>query len=130
MTRNVLIVEDVEVCRDALEAALTNGPNWKVCSVASGEEALKWLSENEASVLVTDLQLPSMDGLALIEAVRARTGSLPIVVISGNTDPKLPKQVAGLGANAFFAKPYSPAAVLNKVEELITRPRVDGKAPG
>jgi len=63
--------------------------------------------------------LPEMDGFELIEAVRARLGSLPIVVISGDSDPRIPAHVAGLGANAYFAKPYSPAAVLTKIEELI-----------
>ena len=118
MTRNVLIVEDAEVCRDALEAALMNAPNINVRSVTTAEEALQWLASNEVSALVTDLRLPRMDGFELIEAVRA-LGSLPIVVISGDSDPKIPAHVAGLGANAYFSKPYSPAAVLNKLEELI-----------
>jgi len=118
MTRNVLIVEDAEVCRDALEAALMKAPNINVRSVTTAEEALQWLASNEVSALVTDLRLPRMDGFELIEAVRA-LGSLPIVVISGDSDPKIPAHVAGLGANAYFSKPYSPAAVLNKLEELI-----------
>ena len=130
MTRNVLIVEDIEVCRDALEAALTNDSHWRVCSVASAEEALEWLSTNEASALVTDLQLPRMDGFALIEAVRERSGALPIVVISGDTDPKVPAHVARLGANAYFVKPYSPAAVLSKVEELIAKPLMHAEERG
>ncbi len=119
MIRNILIVEDAEVCRDALEAALMKAPNLNVSSVTTAEEALLWLAANEVSALVTDLRLPRMDGFALIEAVRARLGSLPIVVISGDSDPKIPAHVAGLGANAYFPKPYSPAAVLNKLEELI-----------
>jgi CheY-like chemotaxis protein len=119
MTRSVLIVEDVETCRDTLEVALMKVPNLSVRSVTTAEEALQWLAANHVSALVTDLRLPRMDGFALIEAVRARLGSLPIVVISGDTDPKIPAHVAGLGVNAYFAKPYSPAEVLNKLEELI-----------
>ena len=119
MTRNILIVEDAEICRDALEAALMKAPNLNVRSVTTAEEALQWLAANEVSALVTDLRLPRMDGFALIEAVRARLGSLPIVVISGDSDPETPAQLAGLGANAYFPKPYSPSAVLNKLEELI-----------
>ena len=119
MTSNILIVEDAEICRDALEVALMKAPNLRVRSVTTAEEALQWLAANDVSALVTDLRLPSMDGFALIEEVRARRRSLPIVVISGDSDPKIPAQVADLGANAYFAKPYSPAAVLNKLEELI-----------
>lgn len=119
MTRSVLIVEDVETCRDTLEVALMKVPNLSVRSVTTAEEALQWLAANEVSALLTDLRLPRMDGFALIEAVRARFNSLPIVVISGDSDPKIPAHVAGLGVNAYFAKPYSPAAVLHKLEELI-----------
>ncbi len=119
MNRSVLIVEDVETCRDTLEVALMKVPNLNVRSVTTAEEALLWLDANEISALVTDLRLPRMDGFALIEAVRARLGSLPIVVISGDSDPRIPAHVAGLGVNAYFAKPYSPAAVLHKLEELI-----------
>ena len=90
MIRNVLIVEDAEVCRDALERRGTKAPNLSVSSVTTAEEALQWLAANEVSALVTDLRLPRMDGFALIEAVRARLGSLPIVVISGDSDPKIP----------------------------------------
>ena len=122
MTRNILIVEDVEICRDALEAALANGSNLKVCSVETAEDALQWLAQNQASALVTDLRLPRMDGFALIEAVRARHVSLPIILISGESDPNIPAHAERVGASAYFSKPYSPAAVLNKLEELIGSP--------
>ena len=121
MTRNVLIVEDTELCRDTLEVALMKLPNMAVQSVTTAEEALEWLDANEACALVTDLHLPLMNGFELIEAVRGRPwrASLPILVISGDSDPRIPTQVAKLGANAFFSKPYSPAEVRLKLEQLI-----------
>jgi CheY-like chemotaxis protein len=62
-----------------------------------------------------------MDGFELIETVRSdpRYGRLPIIVLSGDTDPSTPERVRRLGANAFFSKPYSPAEVRNKVKELV-----------
>ena len=130
MTRNVLIVEDTELCRDTLELALTKLPNLSVRSVTTAEEALEWLDANEACALVTDLHLPVMNGFELIEAVRGRPmqASLPILVISGDSDPRIPSRVANLGANAFFAKPYSPAEVRRKLKQLIdpvTEPRAE-----
>ena len=121
MTRNVLIVEDTELCRDTLDVALMKLPNMAVQSVTTAEEALEWLDANEACALVTDLHLPLMNGFELIEAVRGRPwrASLPILVISGDIDPRIPTQVAKLGANAFFSKPYSPAEVRHKLEQLI-----------
>ncbi len=121
MTRIVLIVEDTEICSDTLEVALMKLPNLSVQSVTTAEEALEWLDANEVCALVTDLHLPSMNGFELIEAVRRQPwrSSLPILVISGDSDPRIPTRVANLGANAFFSKPYSPAAVRHTLEQLI-----------
>jgi CheY-like chemotaxis protein len=73
------------------------------------------------SAVVTDLHLPSMDGFELIERVRSdsRTARIPIVVISGDSDPNTPERLHRLGANAYFGKPYSPAQVRQKVEQLL-----------
>ena len=124
MTRTVLIVEDAEVCRDTLEIALMKVPNLSVRSVTTAEEALLCLDGVEVCALVTDLQLPRMDGFELIQAVRAQPArsALPILVISGNSDPRIQTRAASLGASAYFSKPYSPAEVLHKLKELIGSP--------
>ena len=121
MTRTVLVVEDAELCRDTLEVALLKIPNLAVYSVTTAEEALQCLASNEVSALVTDLRLPRMDGYQLIEAIRSqpRCSSLPILVISGDSDPRVRTRVVGLGADAYFPKPYSPAAVRHKLAELL-----------
>ncbi len=121
MSRTVLIVEDMDYCRDTLEVALMKLPGLSVRSVASAEEALESLAGGEICALIVDLHLPRMDGFELIEAIRAqpRISPLPIVVISGDSDPETPARLAGLGANAYFPKPYSPSQVRRKLEELI-----------
>ena len=121
MKRTILIVEDIDLCRDALEVALMKVPDVRVRTVGTAEEALRWLAEDDVCALVTDLHLPHMDGFELIEAVRAhpRRSSLPILVISGDTDPRTPARLAGLGANAYFSKPYSPAEVRSRLEQLL-----------
>jgi two-component system, chemotaxis family, chemotaxis protein CheY len=121
MKRIVLIVEDMELCRDTLEVALMKLPNMAVRSVTTAEEALLCLAADEICALVTDLRLPHMDGFELIETVRSQPlrSTLPILVISGDSDPKIPARVADLGANAYFSKPFSPAAVRHKLEQLI-----------
>ncbi len=121
MNRIVLIVEDAEICRDTLEVALMKLPNLVVRSVDTAEEALECLEAAEVCALVTDLRLPQMDGFELIETVRAQPyrSALPILVISGDSDPRIPARVAGLGANAYFSKPFSPSAVRDKLEQLI-----------
>jgi len=119
MTRTVLIVEDADVCRVALELAFMRVPGLAIRSVATAEEALEWLASNQASVLVTDVHLPHMDGFELVQAIRSKSRSMPILVISGDTDPRTPARLESLGADAYFSKPYSPAEVRQKLEQLI-----------
>lgn len=119
--RIVLIVEDAEFCSATLEMALCVVPELEVHSASSSEQALEILGRLRVSALITDLHLPGMDGVELITRVRAMGGDsrLPILVISGDSDPRTPNRVLNAGADAFFPKPYSPAAVRQKLERLL-----------
>jgi len=121
--RTVLIVEDAESCATTLEFALLGIPHIHVRVAPTARQALELLASSGGgiSALVTDLNLPAMDGFELIERVRSdsRTARLPIVVISGDSDPRTPDRIHRLGADAYFGKPYSPAQVRQKVEQLL-----------
>jgi CheY-like chemotaxis protein len=122
--RTVLIVEDAESCATTLEIALLAIPRTSVRVTPTARQALEVLASPSGggiSAVVTDLHLPLMDGFELIERVRSdsRTARLPIVVISGDSDPHTPERLHRLGANAYFGKPYSPAEVRQKVEQLL-----------
>ena len=121
MPRTVLIVEDTEPSRDMLEMALMQLPDIIVHSVGTAEEALVCLAYSDFNALVTDLNLPRMDGFELIQTVRAqpRRSAMPIVVISGDSNPNTLERLVALGASAYFPKPYSPAQVRHKLEELM-----------
>jgi CheY-like chemotaxis protein len=123
LDRTVLIVEDAESCATTLEIALLAIPHIHVRVAPTARQALEILSSSAGSfcALVTDLNMPSMDGFELIQRVRSdsRTAQLPIVVISGDCDPQTPERLNRLGANAYFGKPYSPAQVRQKVEQLL-----------
>ena len=121
--RTVLIVEDAESCATTLEIALLAIPHIHIRVTPTARQALELLASagGKISALVTDLNMPAMDGFELIERVRAdsRTARLPIVVISGDSDPRTPARLYRLGANAYFGKPYSPSQVRQKVEQLL-----------
>ena len=121
MTRAILIVEDTEPARDILEMALLQLPDIVVHSVATAEEALICLASNRINAIVTDLNLPRMDGFQLIETVR-RGSDMPIMVVSGDNDPSTLERLVNLGASAYFPKPYSPLQVRQRLEELIDVP--------
>ena len=109
-----------------LEMALMQLPGIVVRSVGTAEEALDYLAANQISALVTDLNLPRMDGFELIQAVRNHSQmpicSVPIMVISGDDHPDTLERLVGLGASAYFPKPYSPSQVRQRLEELIDVP--------
>jgi len=119
----VLIVEDSENSAAMLEIALSDIPGIAMRLVTSGLEALRLLhGEGPAfQAIVTDLNMPRMDGFELIRHIRGdhRLSAMPIIVVSADTDPDTPERVAQLGVNAYFPKPFSPAQVRRKVEQLL-----------
>jgi len=117
----VLIVDDAEDCIATLDISLQNLPGVVIRPAASAEEAIAILDRETISAVITDLQLPAMNGLELISWIReqARFNGLPIVALSAAADPALPRAALERGANAFFPKPFSPGAVRKKLEELI-----------
>ena len=122
-TRSVLIVEDSENSAATMEMALLGIPGVSVLLAASGLEALRIMDEAGSAVqaIVTDLNMPRMDGFELIRRIRenGRTSAVPIVVVSADTDPDTPERVAQMKVDAFFAKPFSPAQVRRKLEQLL-----------
>ena len=121
--RPVLIVEDSENSAAMLEIALSLIPEVTVVLAPSAMEAWRILSGHGSSIraIVTDLNMPRMDGFELIRRVRAdgRLAATPIVVVSADTDPSTPRRIAQLGVSAFFAKPFSPAEVRRKLEQIL-----------
>jgi two-component system, chemotaxis family, chemotaxis protein CheY len=119
----VVIVEDAATCATTLEMAFLGIPDIDVTVLPTAQEALRLLARADCAVsaVVTDLNMPRMDGFEFIERIRAqpRHQRLPIIVVSGDTDPGTPERLAAMGANAFFPKPYSPAQVRLKLEQLL-----------
>jgi CheY-like chemotaxis protein len=121
--RPVLVVEDSENNAAMLEIALSHIPEVTILLAASASEAWRILSGASPSIraIVTDLNMPCMDGFELIRRVRAdgRLSATPVVVVSADTDPETPERIARLGVSAFFAKPFSPAEVRQKLEQIL-----------
>jgi CheY-like chemotaxis protein len=125
MSKLVLIVEDSETCAETLLIALESLPGVEPRVIPNLRAAIATIMEaGNVAALVTDLHLGNSalsDGFDLISQLRAqpRYASLPIVLISGDSDPQLANRAIAQGATAFFPKPYSPAAVRKTLEQLI-----------
>jgi CheY-like chemotaxis protein len=122
-TRAVLIVEDSENSAATIEMALSGIPGVSVLLATSGVEALRIMEQPGSAVqaIITDLNMPRMDGFELIRRVRedGRTSAMPIIVVSADTDPETPERIAQMKVDAFFPKPFSPAQVCKKLEQLL-----------
>jgi len=120
--RTVLVVEDSENSAVMMEMALFGIPGLSLLMANSGLEALHILQNGSmVRAIVTDLNMPRMDGYEMIRRIRenqALSGT-PIIVVSADTDPETPDRVAELGVSAFFSKPYSPALVRRTVEQIL-----------
>lgn len=121
--RAVLIVEDAETCASTLEIIFSSIRGLKILMAPSAERAWELLEDRQEDIraLVTDLHMPGMDGFELIDRVRTNKvhAQMPIVVITGSTDPHISDRLRQRGVNAVFAKPYSPAVVREKLEQLL-----------
>jgi two-component system chemotaxis response regulator CheY len=117
----ILVVDDAEDCIATLDLALATLPGVEIRPVVSAEAALVQLERDTFSAVITDIHLPEMTGLELVARIREnpRFRSLPILVVSADADPSTPGRALGMGANAYFAKPFSPSAIRQKLEELV-----------
>lgn len=123
MARVVLIIEDNESCAETLLIALETVPGLELRVVPNAQAALKAIEDqpDEIAAVVTDLHFPESNGFELIRRLRSepRYARVPILLVSGDSDPRLPERALSMGANAFFSKPYSPYAVRKKLEQLL-----------
>jgi CheY-like chemotaxis protein len=79
----VLLVEDSPTQRRLVHGVLQEAGNWDIVSAADGIEALELIADSPPSVVLTDLYMPRMDGLQLVEQVRARHPQVPVVLMTG-----------------------------------------------
>ncbi len=117
----ILVVDDAVDCIATLNLALEAVPGIAIRTALSAEAALTDLENGTFAAVITDIHLPEMNGLELVKRIREnpRFRSIPILVVSADADPSTPARALSLGANAYFAKPFSPSAMRKKLEELI-----------
>jgi CheY-like chemotaxis protein len=113
----ILIVEDQREVSRLLHTALDTLENTlEIVEIPSGEEAILDSSRNSIDLLITDYRLPGITGIELMGKVRRYRPKVKVILITGQTDPEIRKQVAQAGADAFFIKPVPIADFLDSVE--------------
>ena len=121
----ILIVDDAALMRRRFEASLnTCGFITHTCN--DGLEALNWLQTNPLpDLMITDVEMPNMDGFTLIDRVRRSQINLPILVVSSRLSEEWGKEARRLGATDYLNKGFSTPELIEKVNLLLSKGLVE-----
>jgi len=120
--RTVLVVEDDQVFNGLVRAQIQRAfPDATLWSAFDGFEAGSMLGVHKPRVVVLDLNLPGVDGLELCRRIKQEPGfDKPLVIgITAATDPGLEETLRGLGADAFFRKPFEYEALIRVIRDTL-----------
>lgn len=118
--RKVLVVDDEEVVRLSHMRTLA-GQSCKVESAREGEQALENLQREPADVVLMDLRMPGMDGLATLKTIKERWPETEVVIITGYPSVFTAREAAKLGAFDYLAKPVGPDEMLAVADEAMVK---------
>jgi two-component system, chemotaxis family, chemotaxis protein CheY len=118
---NVLIVEDSPMMRQLLVFALSRVKNLRVTEADDGVDGLRKLAGAKFDMILTDINMPIMDGLKLVKRVRTDPAhrDTPIIIITTEGSDEDRQRAMQLGANAYITKPIQAPQVIAKVKELL-----------
>ena len=115
--KRVLVIEDDELFREAIRDYLTE--DYKVDEVGSAREALSFLAESGADVVLLDINLPDLSGMALLPQIKKNWPVLPVVMMTAvDTIPQVVEAIKK-GAFDYLAKPINAQELLVAIERAI-----------
>ena len=114
MAAHVLVVEDDAGLREALVDTLEVA-GYQCTETGSGEEALMALNDPIFDIVVSDVQMPGMNGLSLLRSIRAKFPQLPVLLMTAYANVQDAVQAIRDGATDYLAKPFSPEVLLSQV---------------
>lgn len=122
-TRTILVVDDAALMRRRMEASLS-AYGYVVNTCADGQEAWNWLQTHpNPALIITDIEMPNMDGFTLINRAREAGITIPIVVVSSRLAEEWSKEASRLGATDYLTKGFSTPELINKVKNLLNEVR-------
>jgi two-component system chemotaxis response regulator CheY len=122
----ILIVEDSPTMRSLLTSSLEELEGVvKITEACSGFEALRQLPRGTYDLVVTDINMPDINGLELLSFVRSneRFQAIPVVIVSTEGSDRDRDKGLELGADAYLVKPFQPELLREVVADLLARPR-------
>jgi two-component system, chemotaxis family, chemotaxis protein CheY len=119
MTHTILTVDDSRTMRDMLRMALVEA-GFNVLQAEDGVHGLEVLQSSTPDVIVTDINMPKMDGFGLIEAVRkdTRYRRVPILVLTTESDMAKKMRAKEAGATGWIVKPFEPSKLIAAIRRV------------
>ncbi|MEJ0049066.1 MAG: response regulator [Rhodospirillales bacterium] len=119
MAKRAMTVDDSKTMRDMVAFTL-RGAGFHVTAAEDGKQALGLLASNPVDVVITDLNMPVMDGVALIRALRAdpRWRALPILMLTTESDSNKKAEGRSAGATGWIVKPFNPEKLIEVVKRV------------
>ena len=125
MSTTILVVDDSATTRSLVASFLADLPEAEVLEAASGFEALRLLPARPIDLIVTDINMPDINGLELISFVRANPNyrRIPVVIITTENSAEDRKRGLDLGASDYLVKPFGAADLRRAVDAALARGR-------
>ncbi len=127
--QRILIVEDSATMRSLLVSCLEElGEPVKITEASSGFEALRYLPRDEFDLVVTDINMPDINGLELVSFVKnnEKYQGIPLVIVSTEGSDRDRDKGLELGADAYLVKPFEPELLRQTVRDLLAGSRDAG----
>ena len=127
--QSVLVVEDSATMCSLIASTLEEiGVPIKITEAASGFEALRLLPRESYDLIVTDINMPDINGLELVSFVKGNQAhcSIPLIIISTESSDRDRQKGLSLGADAYLVKPFEPDDLLQIARDLLPIPQRDG----
>lgn len=119
MTKTILTVDDSRMMREMLLMVL-QGAGFNVVQAEDGIEGLEALARTNPDVIITDINMPRMDGYGVIEGVRSDPNhrATPILVLSTESSPEKKQRARDAGATGWIVKPFQADTLLDVVRRV------------
>ena len=122
MGNNVLVVDDCRTTRKIVSLYLNNA-GFKTIAAANGVEAIEKLVSSEVDIIISDLNMPQMDGAGLVEWVRSNPSyrDIPFIILTTENDNIRKSDLIQKGASAFLSKPITKENLVEEVTRILER---------
>lgn len=121
MTKNVLVVEDSSTMRSLIVSTVEILDDVDVTATSSGFEALKILPRKNFDLILTDINMPDINGLELVKFVKTNSEykAIPLIIISTEGSDRDRQRGLDLGANEYVVKPFKPEHLQNLIVKYL-----------